>query len=468
MNSYQPRSSPATRQWHGAEYIDQVPRSYWIETLGCPKNQVDSDKLAAALRAAGWKRAAGAAKADLVVVNTCAFIEPAREESIRTILDLTDMRGPQARLVVTGCMAKRYPTELAEALPEVDDISPTEDLLLSIGDDQGGQAPPLEPSPKQSTQFLLDFPRRRTRRPWAYLKVAEGCDRRCGFCAIPSFRGSQVSRSLSSVIAEAESLRVKEVVLVAQDLVSYGKDRTRGPEGGRTEGLGDLLRHLAQVVPWVRLLYLYPSGLNKRLVDQIATHALHYFDLSLQHASGSLLRRMRRFGSAERFLELISYIRLVAPDAALRSSFIVGYPGETEQDHEELLAFLEEARLDWAGFFAYSPEEGTYAAQLPGRLSSSEVADRMGEASSLQADITAAKRLELVGTRTTVLVEAPGQGRSHREAPEIDGVVLLPDEPKVGEFVEVEITSASGVDLEAIPAQRRQQATLQGDSEAVA
>jgi ribosomal protein S12 methylthiotransferase len=408
-----------------------VPERYWVETLGCPKNSVDSDKVTGTLLAEGMEAAARPEDADLVVVNTCAFIEAAREESIETILALAEVRRPGARLVVTGCLAERAGAELAAALPEVDAVAG-----FGVPVTLGRTAPAFD---------LLNLPRPKPTAPWAYVKVAEGCDRTCGFCAIPSFRGPQRSRTEESILDEVESLGVSEVVLVAQDLASYGRDV------GRKRAIVPLVEAVAARVARVRLLYLYPSELDDRLVEVICSTGVPYFDLSLQHASKPLLRRMRRWGDGERFVRRIESIRGQEPAAAFRSSFIVGYPGETEEDHDVLLRFVEEAQLDWAGFFAYSPEDGTYAAGLDGVVDRGVVTERLLELSELQDRITAARRELLVGDVVEVLVDEPGVGRTHREAPEIDGIVSLPAdlEVEVGGFAKVTITGAAGPDLEA-------------------
>ncbi|HEX2047265.1 MAG TPA: 30S ribosomal protein S12 methylthiotransferase RimO [Acidimicrobiales bacterium] len=406
-----------------------MPERYWVETLGCPKNQVDSDKLTGTLLAEGLEAAERPEDADLVVVNTCAFIEAAREESVETILSLAEARRPGARLVVTGCLAERAGDELAEALPEVDQVA--------------GFGVPVTLGRKAPAFDLLNLPRPRSAVPWAYVKVAEGCDRTCGFCAIPSFRGPQRSRTEVSILAEVEALHVAEVVLVAQDLASFGRDL------GRKGAIVGLVDAVASRVARVRLLYLYPSELDDRLVDTICATGVPYFDLSLQHASKPLLRRMRRWGDGERFLRRIESIRRLEPAAAFRSSFIVGYPGETEEDHDVLLRFVEEARLDWAGFFAYSPEEGTLAAGLDGAVDEGLVAERLLELSELQDRVTAERRADLVGDVVEVLVDEPGVGRTHREAPEIDGIVSVPEDLAVGEFAKVTVTGAAGPDLEA-------------------
>jgi ribosomal protein S12 methylthiotransferase len=449
---------------------------YWLETLGCPKNQVDSDKLAGVLEADGFARSLAPEQADLVVVNTCAFIEAARQESIGAVLELAAVRRPGARLVVTGCMAERYGEELAAALPEVD-------LVAGFGRrpapfDRTASRPPPAPSapvalvarrgrrrPPDAGSFdldLLSLPRPASVVPWAYVKVAEGCDRRCGFCAIPSFRGPQRSRPPAEVLAEVRSLAadetmpVREVVLVAQDLSSYGRDRgtvRRGEAGGsaRRSPLVSLVEAVAAIVPRTRLLYLYPSGLTDELVDAVLATGVPYFDLSLQHVSRPLLARMRRWGDGERFLERIEAIRRSEPRATFRSSFILGYPGETEEDHDALLAFLDAAQLDWAGFFAFSKEAGTYAAALDRQVPAPLALERLRECAEVQDAISASRRDALVGEVREVLVDAPGRGRTVHEAPEIDGVVRLPATLEVGALADVVLTASLGTDLVGEP-----------------
>jgi ribosomal protein S12 methylthiotransferase len=424
-----------------------VPQRFYVETLGCPKNQVDSDKLVGTLLADGLVPTDDPEVADLVVVNTCAFIEDARRESIDTILALDDERKEGSRLVVTGCMAERYGAELAEALPEVDLVAGF-GVPLHPADLRGGKRLiPVAAAPVP-TLDLLNLPRPRSTAPWAYVKIAEGCDRSCGFCAIPSFRGRQRSRDVASILAEVDQLGVREIVLVAQDLASYGKDR---PDELGAGSIVPLVRAVAERVDRVRLLYLYPSELTDELIDAIVATGVPYFDLSLQHVSKRLLRRMRRWGDGERFLRRIADIRRHQPDAAFRSNFIVGYPGETESDHDELLAFVEAAQLDWCGFFAYSPEEGTYAVGLDGQVPADVVHERLAELRELQDRITALRRDALIGRTIRVLVDEPGVGRSHREAPEIDGIVEVPDHLAVGELHDVVVVDALGPDLVAEP-----------------
>ncbi|MHB1497098.1 MAG: MiaB/RimO family radical SAM methylthiotransferase [Acidimicrobiales bacterium] len=484
--------------------------SYWLETLGCPKNRVDSDKLAGVLALEGYELAEEAGGADLVVVNTCAFIEPAREESVAVVLEMASAKKAGARLVVTGCLAERYGTELAEAMPEVDQVAgfgvafwdgvagpkpagPKAAGPEAAGPEAAGQKPAggapvtfgrsnapagtrrphagLGPSAEvrqpevgqavsdvaaeaprrsESSFDLLELARPPAGAPWAYVKIAEGCDRHCGFCAIPEFRGPQRSRTREAILEEVERLGAEEVVLVAQDPVSWGRE-ARGTGGCRAGGLAGLVREVRQRVERVRLLYLYPSGLNDELIEVLGSGGCPYFDLSLQHVSRPLLRRMRRYGDGERFLERISFVRRHFPDAALRSSFIIGYPGETEEDHDALLCFLKEAELDWAGFFAFSPEEGTYAASQAGQVPSGLVAERARECSELQDTITAAHRSALVGTKCRALIDAPGEARSHREAPEIDGVIGVPLDLVPGTWAELEITGSLGPDLVGEP-----------------
>ena len=425
------------------------PESFVVHTLGCPKNQVDSDKLAGLLVADGLSPAAGTADADVVVVNTCAFVEEARQESIDTILALAETKAPGASLVVTGCLAERYGDELAEALPEADRIAGF-GMALAAGPSApprpGGVPVELGRRPARTVpEFdLLNLPRPRSPRPWAYVKIAEGCDRACGFCAIPGFRGPQRSRTMEQILAEVEQLDAAEIVLVAQDLASYGRDQGRGERR-----IVPLVEAVSARTPRTRLLYLYPSDLSDALTDAVCATGVPYFDLSLQHVSRPLLRRMRRWGDGERFLARIEAIRRRAPEAAFRSNFIVGYPGETEDDHDLLLRFVAEAQLDWCGFFAYSEEAGTYSSTLDGAVDEALRSERLAELGELQDAITARRRDMLVGRRVEVLVDEPGVGRTHREAPEIDGVVHVPAGLAAGTFAEVTVTAATGCDLEA-------------------
>jgi len=432
-------------------------KRYWLQTLGCPKNRVDSDKLVGVLDGDGYAPALSADAADLVVVNTCAFIESARQESIEVILDLDRVRRPGSRLVVTGCMAERYGNELARSLPEVD-------LVAGFGvalDSPTRQPVALRTRSRPVPSFdLLELPRPPLRGSWAYLKAAEGCDRACGFCAIPSFRGPQRSRALDDLVAETEALvggGVKEIVIVAQDLASYGRDRStrrarrESSDGPFGDGVVELLERVASVAERTRLLYLYPSSLTDRLVDAILDTGVPYFDLSLQHVSRPLLARMRRWGDGARFLDRIARIRALDAHATFRSSFILGYPGETEEDHDRLLEFLEQAQLDWAGFFTFSSEEGTLAYDLHDQIDPELALERMRECSELQDRITARRRDQFVGERRAVLADAVGVGRTVHEAPEIDGVVRIPASVRPGSITEMTIVESLGVDLVALP-----------------
>lgn len=423
-----------------------MAQRFYVETLGCPKNQVDSDKLIGTLLADGMTATDDPSKADLVVVNTCAFIDEARKESIDTILALEDQRKEGGRLVVTGCMAERYGSELADALPEVDQVAGFGVPVNIMKKDSAKKKSIAVSSAPIPMLDLLNLPRPKSSSPWAYVKIAEGCDRSCGFCAIPSFRGPQRSRDISSILTEVEQLEAQEIVLVAQDLASYGKDR---PDELGAGSIVPLVRAVSAKAAWTRLLYLYPSDLTDELIDAICDTGVPYFDLSLQHVSKPLLRRMRRWGDGQRFLQRITDIRDREPGAAFRSNFIVGYPGETEEDHDQLLSFVEEAQLDWCGFFAYSPEEGTYAMNLDGAVDKALMHERLAELRGMQDDITARRRDDLIGETVRVLVDSPGEARSTREAPEIDGVIEVPEHLTVGQFHEVRIVDAMGPDLVA-------------------
>lgn len=414
-----------------------MAQRYYIETLGCPKNDVDSDKIVGTLIAQGYVPTDNPAKADVVVVNTCAFIEEARQESKDTIQHLDDVRKRSSRLVVTGCMAERYGDEIKQDLPGVDQVAGF-GVPISLG------KKPLKVTTEIPSFDLLNLPRPKSAAPWAYVKIAEGCDRNCGFCAIPSFRGPQRSRDVESILTEVEQLGAREIVLVAQDLASYGKDRPSEMGAG---SIVPLVRKVSSMVDWVRLLYLYPSDLSDDLIDAILDTGVPYFDLSLQHVSKAHLRRMRRWGDSARFLERIERIRSLAPGAVFRSNFIVGYPGETEEDHDELLRFVQEARLDWCGFFTFSPETGTHAMTLPDHVPAGLMEERIAELRELQDGITALQRDNLLGETIRVLVDEPGIARSFREAPEIDGVVQVADDLEVGGFRDVTIAQVFGPDL---------------------
>lgn len=430
-----------------------------VTTLGCSKNQVDSDKIEALLMEGGYERVDDAGAADIVMVNTCAFIESARQESVDLILDVGDRKREDAKLVVMGCMAQRYGKELEEALPEVDAVVGLDRYgeLPSVVDDLTGWEP-VGLRPRRSAMDILNLAVRPAPAvPYAYVKAAEGCDKTCAFCAIPTIRGKQRSRRPSDIRDEMVGLvgqGVSEIVLVSQDLAAYGKDISAPTRSG--DRIVDLLQFVSDVdgLERIRLLYLHPSEIRPELIAEMAGNDViaDYFDLSLQHAAADLLRSMRRPGSTDAHLKLIERIREAAPDAALRSSFIVGYPGETDDDVDELSSFLEAAQLDWAGFFHYSPELGTDAYDKPGRVDPDEVAARARELSSFQDDITASRNADMVGQEIGVLIDQVEDGiavgRSYREAPDIDGMITL-DGGEPGTWVTATVTGAYGPDLAA-------------------
>ena len=428
----------------------------WLTTLGCAKNQVDSDKITGMLSAAGYRNAISPETADVVMVNTCGFIEPARRESVDTILDVAGAKREDASLVVIGCMAQRYEKELADALPEADAVIGLDRYpeLIDRLDAMRRWTPITIGTARRSHMDILYETRRPTpTTPYAYVKVAEGCDKPCTFCAIPQFRGKQRSRDPENIRAEVAELTgagVAEIGLVAQDLAAYGRDID-------APGIVDLVRSVTSVdgLRRLRLYYLYPKELRPALIEEMAGNPLvaDYFDLSLQHTAVSLLRAMKRPGSGEQHRDLIARIRRAAPDAALRSSFIVGFPGETDDDVDDLAAFLSEVELDWAGFFPYSPEEGTEAAVMDGQIPEGEKQERLRYLQAIQDEITTSRTIEQIGRTVTVVVDQVEEGmpvgRSYREAPEIDGVIIL-DHGEPGEWVTAEVTGGFGTDLEAV------------------
>jgi ribosomal protein S12 methylthiotransferase len=437
---------------------------FHLTTLGCPKNSVDSDKISNSLMTQGVDESTDVEDADIVVVNTCAFIESARTESIDTVLALAEIKKSGAQLVVTGCMAQRYGDELAEALPEADLVvgfdgaskilqnlkSPNQELIQLTSKKSN-------PRPK-GVKDLLDLPRPAPSEPWAYIKLAEGCNRSCAFCAIPTFRGKQQSRTIDSIVREARELvagGVKELVLISQDIAWYGKDLD-----DKEVTLSKLIKELDQIgneeLPWLRILYLYPSEIKGELLDTLLNtkSVVPYFDLSLQHASKPLLKHMSRWGSGEQFAELISTIRASNPQASFRSSFITGFPGETEEDHKELLDFIQTTKLDWAGFFPYSKEEGTRAFKYEDQIPDEIIKERNQQLIDAQQTVNEELRQRHIGQTLDVLVTEIEDneliGRSHHESPEVDGVVIIDDDSgqaKIGQVIKVEIDSVIGVDL---------------------
>jgi ribosomal protein S12 methylthiotransferase len=437
-----------------------TPRRVHLVTLGCPKNQVDSEVMLGVLAGRGHELVLDPEAADVLVVNTCSFIGPAKEESIDAILELARVKSgrPGRRLVVTGCLAQRYADDLVESMPEVDVFVGTGDLLR-IGEAVEG-APADAPVVYRGAQHVL--PRRelaeraRIGAWWtAYVKVSEGCDHACSFCIIPSIRGRHESRAMTDVVDEAARLAGEgavELNLIAQDLTAYGRDRRDG------SSLAALLRALAVRVPsarWLRLLYAYPSSVTDDLLEVIAGEpaVCRYLDMPLQHIADGMLRAMRRERSGQAIRRLIARVRAAVPDIALRSSFIVGFPGEREDDVRELCNFLEEASFERVGVFRYSQEEGTAAATLPDQVPEEVKAERWDRLMAVQARVAARLAAAQVGRELEVLVEretARGRlvGRTRNQAPAIDGVIRLRGRAAPGDVVRARVTGASVYDLE--------------------
>jgi len=442
------------------------PRRVHLVTLGCPKNQVDSEVMLGVLTGRGHEIVLDPAAADTLVVNTCSFIQAAKEESIEAILDLARAKAaaPGSRLVVTGCLAQRYADDLRDALPEVDVFLGTGDLLRIA---EAVEAPPAPgPVVYRGAQHVLPErelrSRVRTGAWWtAYVKVSEGCDHTCSFCIIPKIRGRHESRALDDVLAEASGLAadgVLELNLIAQDLTAYGRDRRDGTS------LAVLLRALTTRVPtlrWIRLLYAYPSSVTDELLEVMAGEpaVCRYLDMPLQHISDRMLRAMRRERSGAAVRTLLARIRAAVPGIALRSSFIVGFPGETEADVDELCAFLDETELDNVGVFTYSREEGTAAADLADHVPERVKTERRRQVMAVQARVATRRAAACVGRPVEVLVERAEPrgrivGRTAAQAPAIDGVVRLsaPSDaprPAPGDLVAACVTGAEGYDLVA-------------------
>jgi len=436
--------------------------TFFVESLGCAKNQVDSEELIAYLERAGLRCAAQAEEAELIIVNTCGFITSAKEESIQTSLAFKD-RYPGKRVLMTGCLVERYGAELAAAMREIDGFAPLRDfdavLRLARGQRQepGPPAAPAAPSAALRRARLLSFPGS------AYVKVADGCGNHCSYCAIPLIRGELASRPSAEILEEVRALLdqgVYELVLIAQDLASYGKDLGNG-------GLVPLLEGICRLPDpfWLRLLYLHPDHFPGGLLDLAAAEprVLPYFDLPFQHASPGVLASMGRKGSAASHLELVARIRRKLPRAALRSTFLVGYPGETEEDFRALSEFQGAACLDWLGVFAYSREEGTRAYDLPGRVPAAVAAERKRLLEQAQLPITEGRLEAHVGRELEVLVEEEVHGedrplalaRSYLQAPEVDGLMVVKGDPgaprqlRPGARLRVRVERRAGVDLEA-------------------
>jgi ribosomal protein S12 methylthiotransferase len=435
------------------------PERVYFLTLGCPKNQVDSEVMLGVLAGRGHEVVLDPDAADVLVVNTCSFIGPAKEESIEAVLDMARVKADRAgrRLVVTGCLAQRYADELRGALPEVDVFVGTGDLLR-IG--EAVEAPATgTPVVYRGAQHVLPrhaLARRARIGGWwsAYLKVSEGCDHTCSFCIIPKIRGRHESRAMDDLLEEAASLVAEgavEINLIAQDLTAYGRDRRDGTS------LARLLRALAVRVPqarWLRLLYAYPASVTPELLEVIASEptVCRYLDVPLQHVSDRMLRAMRRERSGAAIRRLLAQVRAAVPGIAVRSSFIVGFPGETEDDVAALCDFLEESELDHAGVFRYSAEEGTAAATLSGQLPEAVKAERQARVMAVQARVAARRAAAQIGREVEVLVERVDRdgrltGRTAGQAPAIDGVIHLCGEAAPGDLVVARVTGADTYDL---------------------
>ena len=477
-----------------------APTTVALVTLGCARNEVDSEELAGRLEAGGFRLVHAPEDAETVVVNTCGFVEAAKKDSVDTLLEASDLKsgGSTKSVVAVGCLAERYGKDLAESLPEADAVLGFDDypdIAARLRSVLAGEV--LHPHTPQDRRRLLPIspveraastlsvpghgstddlgvgapasgPRTVRRRldggPMAPLKLASGCDRRCSFCAIPSFRGSFVSRRPTDILDEARWLAgqgVREVFLVSENSTSYGKDL------GDLRLLETMLPELAAIdgIERVRVSYLQPAETRPGLIEAIAgtPGVSDYFDLSFQHASGEVLRRMRRFGDAESFLGLLERVRALAPHAGVRSNVIVGFPGETEADLEILMDFLQAARLDVTGVFGYSDEDGTEAAGLPGKLDEDDVRARVERVTDLVEQLTSQRAEERIGEQVTVLVEtvADGpegrvvEGRADHQGPEVDGTTRLGgsagETPAVGDLVPAVVVASEGADLVAEP-----------------
>jgi ribosomal protein S12 methylthiotransferase len=467
--------------------VGSTPRTVSLVTLGCARNEVDSEELAARLTADGWELAEPGREASVVMVNTCGFIQAAKQESIDELLSASETG---AKVVAVGCLAERYGAELAGELPEAQVLSFDDytDIGARLDDVVAGRALaphaphdrrkllPISPAQRKAVpadSMALDGPagayvpgfglaggvfrRRLSTGVVAPLKIASGCDRRCSFCAIPAFRGAFVSRRPPEILAEAAWLAgdgVKELLLVSENSTSYGKDL------GNLRLLEEMLPDLAAVpgIDRVRISYLQPAEMRPGLITAIASTpgVAPYFDLSFQHASGPVLRAMRRFGDRPRFLGLLDQIRELAPLAGARSNFIVGFPGETAEDLRELELFLSSARLDAIGIFGYSDEDGTEAETLPGKLDDAEISRRVSEFADLAEELMAQRAAERMGETVEVLIEerledGRYEGRAAHQAPEVDGVTTVRSAASLaaGDMVTAVVTGSEGVDLTA-------------------
>lgn len=436
-------------------------RSVSFVSLGCAKNLVDTEVMIAKLGAAGWQLETQANLADTVVINTCAFIDPAKEESTHVILDHAARKRPGQQLIVAGCLAQRYGSQLQSLIPEIDGVIGTgayAGIAELLDDVEAGRRPVrLELEPEPEHDFLPRLVT--TPRATAYLKIAEGCDHPCTFCIIPALRGRFRSRSSQSICAEARALvrgGAKELILIAQDTSMWGRDR-----GLRRGGLAELLERLHEIdgLEWIRLLYLYPATVDRELVDAIERlpKVCKYMDMPLQHAHPEVLRAMRRPGNGERYLEILAEFRARVAGITMRSTFIVGFPGERDEHVAYLEEWIGRAQLDRVGFFEYSAEEGTPAADLPERVAVRKRRERLLRLREAQRHASEHARSKRCGTTVRVLVEESRRlrqrdplrrrlgaerawfGRSQGEAPAVDGGIYFTGEARIGEFAEVRL-----------------------------
>jgi ribosomal protein S12 methylthiotransferase RimO len=450
-----------------------MKRTVAVVTLGCARNEVDSEELAGRLAADGWTLVDDVESAEVALVNTCGFIESAKKDSVDALLEANSLKGHGVTraVVAVGCMAERYGNELAEALPEADAILGFDDYkdisarLQSIiaGESHKSHVPrdrrallPIAPVDRADARESEEFSRKRLgSAPWAPLKIASGCDRRCSFCAIPYFRGSFISRRPTDIIKEARWLAengVTELFLVSENTTSYGKDL------GDLQLMEKILPDIASLpgVERVRLSYLQPAEMRPTLIQaMIATDkTAPYFDLSFQHTSPTVLRRMRRFGDSEKFLHLISQVRAVSPEAGIRSNFIVGFPGETQEDFDDLADFITKAKLDAVGVFGYSDEDNTEALNLSDKVDADVIAQRVETLSSLADEMVSLRAQARIGENVRVLIEDEElqEGRAAHQGPEVDGTTsFIGTDFKVGQYVDAVVIDSMGADLVAKP-----------------
>ena len=434
-------------------------------SLGCPKNLVDSEVMLGTLARRGYSITPDKQDADIIVVNTCGFIDSAKKESIDTILEMAQLKtqGNCKKLVVAGCLAERYRTEIQKEIPEIDFVFGPDELgriIEAVRLNDTEEIPDISIDALYTSKEVPTIPRILTTPSYmAYLKISEGCDHVCSFCAIPGFRGRFRSRSVTDLVAEARRLAeqgVREVVIVSQDTMAYGKDI------GLQDGITHLLRELVRVdgLRWVRFLYCYPHSISDELVRLVASEErlCKYFDIPYQHASRSVLDRMRRGGNRDLYERQIESIRQAMPEVGLRTSFIVGFPGETEEEFNEVLTFVKNVEFDNVGVFLYSDEEGTGAFELDAKVPRRTANRRRNQLMKQQAKISTAKLQSMVGRRVEILLEGVSEesdlllkGRTETQAPDIDGHVLINDlegcSPQTGNFYLTEITESLEYDL---------------------